>query len=396
MKQSSQQLLRVTNDILDVSRATSGALTIDHHEFDLGVCIQEAVDLLVGEAKAKGLTLAVDVSPDVVGTTQGDFGRLKQVLVNLLGNAIKFTSSGTVELRVSPARTTPGVTHVRFEISDTGTGIPSAVMSKLFQPFVQSDTSLSRRFGGTGLGLAISRQLVELMGGKLSLESAAGKGTLATFVLPMTIVGASNAEKLGTPAEYVPSAAATTDEADYTTNSWAQKLGWQVLVAEDNPVNQAVIEEYLGNLGCTFSVVENGALAVQAFEQGSFDIILMDCQMPEMDGLEATRRIRALEKQRGTPPMPIIAVTAHAFEEDRNECVEAGMNGFVSKPCSLEMLAITMQQCAPEIARLGEAKHASTTPKLCRSRPKVEKSASTVRPSKRRTKDAKEPTAATV
>ncbi len=363
IQQSSRQLLGIVDDILDVSRIEKTMLVLDTHEFDLDSCVEGAVELLADLAREKNIALNVSIDEPLRGATRGDSGRLRQVLVNLVGNAIKFTPSGEVSVRVSTAEEGASETLVRFEISDTGIGIDSAVQSGLFKPFAQADSSISRRFGGTGLGLAISQQLVSLMGGDISLTSAPDQGTLVSFTLRFSVKRRTESDQ----ARPVPdtsvhlaywdnsnsvfrcgaSGASKTSPASAATVSWKQRLNWNILVAEDNPVNQIVAEEYLRGFDCSVTIVENGALAVAAFEGEPFDLILMDCQMPEMDGLTATKMIRALEREQNLPPVPIIAVTAHAREEDRQDCMDAGMNGFVSKPYCEADLAIALQQWGP-------------------------------------------------
>ncbi len=369
IQQSSRQLLSIVDDILDVSRIAKNALVLDAHEFDLDTCVVGAVELLADLARDKNIALSVFIDEPLRGTTRGDSGRLRQVLVNLVGNAIKFTPSGEVSVRVSASDGGASESLVRFDICDTGIGIDPAVQSSLFKPFAQADSSISRRFGGTGLGLAISQQLVSLMGGDISFTSVPNQGTSVWFTVRLSVKRRTEGHQCSDsiwvrPVADLPVRPAYVDDkysvyrfgssgppqpspVNAATANWKQRLNWNILVAEDNHVNQIVAEEYLRGFDCSVTIVENGALAVAAFESEPFDVILMDCQMPEMDGLAATRLIRALEREQNLPPVPIIAVTAHAREEDRQDCMDAGMNGFVSKPYCEADLAMALQQWGP-------------------------------------------------
>ena len=463
ISQSARNLLTVINDILDLSRIEAGKLEIDREEFDLTHCLEGAIDLLNDSAARKRLNLSLYVDRDVPPMVWGDKGRLRQVCINLIGNAIKFTAEGEVAVRITadPEDAGKPVRRVRFEVRDTGIGIAPEIKDRLFKPFVQADTSITRRFGGTGLGLSISNHIVNLMGGTIEVDSEVGRGSTLWFVLPMTIGDESKVPRLAAndalaglrilviddretnreilcgylsaagaemvqakdateglrqlkKAQYekAPFAIALIDmvmpdmnglellriiDADaglgglrsivVTSMSQSGELaqvrasggialltkpvrerdlisavlkalgrkpqagarlrpageaqrndgrtafeGARVLLAEDNPVNIEVAKEYLSLLGCRVSVAEDGRQAVAAVERESFDVVLMDCQMPEMDGLTATREIRSLEARSGRARAPIVAVTANAFEEDRLKCLAAGMDDYLSKP----------------------------------------------------------------
>ncbi len=483
---SAQRLLTIINDILDLSRIESGKLELDRHEYRFRAAIEETVDLLAGEAQQKGLDLTLLVASDVPEVVVGDSGRLRQVMTNLVSNAIKFTSSGEVAVRIEAVGVEDGVANLAIEVRDTGIGIPTDVQRRLFEPFQQADTSISRRFGGTGLGLSISRHLVELMGGNVELVSEPGSGTRVSFVLPMPVgrgggelsalveqngalagcrvlvlddratnreVVASYFSDWGAVAKGVSSAREAIDElrrvatgseryrlvvvdmimpdinglefarmvkADarlagtglimLTSMSWkgdarvARELGFgafltkpvhrdellkaasgvlnggdgvpqidqeawsegssgpdsskavfdglRVVVAEDNPVNFEVAREYLLAFGCKVKGAENGAVALGAVRSGDQDMVLMDCQMPEMDGLTATRAIRQFEAEYGRKPIVIIGVTANAFAEDRAQCLEAGMDDYLSKPFSADQLSDVMARWAGRTRRL--------------------------------------------
>ncbi|MFM9941451.1 MAG: response regulator [Hyphomicrobiaceae bacterium] len=475
IQRSAKSLLTIINDVLDISRIEAGKLSLDANEFDVRYAIEETVDLLAEEADRKGIGLGLYIAPTVPVAAIGDIGRIRQVATNLISNAIKFTKSGEVAIRLEtasvPAAAGDGTVRVVLTVRDTGVGIPKDVQERLFQPFHQADTSITRRFGGTGLGLAISRHLVEMMGGTINLVSAEGAGTTITVELPLresehrerSQPGRSPADSLrgkrilvlddrATNREIIlaylkdagaqatgldnpedaiavlraaaregePFAAALIDmvmpsttgleigrriKADpaiadtklvmVTSLSWkgdagnvrqegfeallvkpvrgvdliatvARAIGSQagpstaskaaksaptrkqptlharVLVAEDNAVNLEVAKEYLSNLRCTVVVAENGIEAIRLFTAQPFDLVLMDCQMPEMDGLSATRRIRVIEESKRLPHTPIIAVTANAFEEDRQACLKAGMDDYIRKPFVEDVLEATM------------------------------------------------------
>lgn len=497
---SAKRLLTIINDILDLSRIESGKFELDCHDFAFRDSIEETIDLLAGEAQRKGLELSLYISGDVPAMVSGDSGRLRQVLTNVISNAVKFTNEGEVAVRIGCNGVAEGLAEITFEIRDTGIGISEEVQQRLFLPFQQADTSISRRFGGTGLGLSISRHLVELMGGKTELTSAPGKGTTVRFALTLPAGEASAGRSLlkpdarmlggrrvlvvddralnreviqtyfadwGVETKGVGSAReayealieAEAAQSSYsiaivdmvmpeanglefahmvranpmlagtklimlTSMSWkgdtrvARELGFgafltkpvhrdelleaatlvlgeqvlrqetgpvdeivanenealggvsdgtpdfglRVLVAEDNPVNFEVVREYLTSMGCEVEGAENGKLAVEAVQTGQFDIVLMDCQMPEMDGLTATRRIRELEAAETRRPIVIVAVTANAFAEDRAQCLEAGMDDYMSKPFSEQQLQELLARWAPKAKAETAADAQKATP----------------------------------
>jgi signal transduction histidine kinase/DNA-binding response OmpR family regulator len=472
INESAKSLLTIINDILDLSRIESGKLDLDVHEFNLRELLENSVELFAGQAHKKGLEISLYIDPALPAYTKGDSGRIKQIILNLTGNALKFTKYGEIGVRVTSAEAGPSSSRVRIEISDTGIGIDATVLDKLFQPFSQAETSISRRFGGTGLGLAIARHLAEMMGGSIVLDSTFGKGTKAVIELPLEHGVATGAHASCDYAvldgariividdretnreivtNYLEGCSAKVAQASSTANAWpmlvaalatktpyhaaivdmvmpeenglefarriklhpelsrlkiiiatsmnwhgdiaairdagieavltkpirrddlvdaaaravsgTRHAGWRtdvearaaqatphaefpmrkhltcnILLAEDNPVNVEVAREYLTSFGCTVSVVGNGLEAIAALKSSKFDLVLMDCQMPIMDGLTATRRIRDTEKTRGLTAVPIVALTANAFAEDRARCFDAGMNGYLSKPYSEDQL----------------------------------------------------------
>ncbi len=467
--ESARALLTIINDILDISRIEGGKFELEAHDFDLGTCIEDAVELLAEQAYKRGLDLNLFIDERVAGTVRADSVRLRQVLVNLIGNAIKFTERGEVSVSVVTAPDADAGA-LRFTVRDTGIGIDAEVQKRLFQPFTQADTSITRRFGGTGLGLSISRHLVEMMGGRMEIESAPGSGSTIWFELPLEVrqspvqrtartslagrrvlvvddratnreiicsylassgaiieAAADNADAIhaldkaierGAPYELAvvdlimeggdglqltrhikqtpaladmkvillsslawstdigdarsvgvdkllhkpirrtdllkgaieclagadPSSECNTPSSDDALAT--RRLGLRVLVAEDNPVNQVVAEEYLSNLGCTVAIAENGRQALDELARNTFDAVLMDCHMPEMDGYAATRELRRREVAAGSPALPVIAVTANAYESDRMLCLDAGMNNYLSKPYSEAQLAAVLEGLA--------------------------------------------------
>jgi CheY-like chemotaxis protein len=315
-----EHLLSVINDILDYSKIEAGHVELELAPFDLRDAIALVLDLTSLQAGAKGLRLEITYADSLASSFEGDVGRVRQILMNFVSNAIKFTSSGTVSILVSPLT---GGSGIRFDVTDTGCGIPAHKLGLLFQQFVQADASTTRRFGGTGLGLAISKKLAELMGGSVGVVSEPGIGSTFWVELPLR------------PANGQPPI-----EAVRQTSVDPLSSALRVLVAEDNVVNQKLTVRMLQKLGCACELASNGLDALNLYSQGCFDVILMDCQMPEMDGYEAASAIRRLEKgsDDDTSRIPIIALTAHAGSADRDRCLAAGMDYYLSKPVSLELL----------------------------------------------------------
>ncbi len=324
VKASADALLRVINDILDFSRIEAGKLELDATTFALRNTLAEAVQILGVKAQEKQLTLSTHLAPDVPDLLVGDPLRLRQVLLNLVGNAIKFTERGEVVVEVKGQEGQEGQVDLHFAVSDTGIGIPRDQQQTIFEAFTQADSSTTRRFGGTGLGLAISSQLVRLMGGHIGVESEVGKGSTFHF-----------SARFGLAVE-APAADKPVDRERGTGRAL------RILLAEDNEVNQELVIRLLQKRGHAVVVRGTGTAAVETWEHDCFDVLLMDVQMPEMDGLTATRRIRERERTRGGH-VPIIAMTAHAMTGDRERCLEAGMDAYISKPLRprelLDMLA---------------------------------------------------------
>ena len=320
IKRSGESLLLIINDILDFSKIESGKMTLEHAPFDLRALMAEVAALLRPPALEKGITLDCCFPPDLPASFRGDAARLRQVLMNLAGNAVKFTARGGVALTVSGRADGPDVA-LALTVRDTGIGIPPARQSAIFESFTQADGSTTREYGGTGLGLTISRHLVELMGGRISVESEAGAGSRFTVSLSL-------ARCDGPAAPAAPAARAATDQG---------RLGLRVLLAEDNPTNMKLARRLLEKWGCTVDAVGNGQEASRAALDRAYDVVLMDVQMPVMDGLAATAAVRAAERGTGRR-VPIIAMTANAMQGDRECCLEAGMSDYISKPIRAEHL----------------------------------------------------------
>jgi PAS domain S-box-containing protein len=332
-RRAGDNLLNLINDILDLSKVEASQLELERTGFSLNDLLEKVTEMVAVRAHEKGLALVCEIAPNVPTDLVGDSTRLRQVLLNLLGNAIKFTESGEVALRVTPDADSSVPTALRFTISDTGIGIPGEKLGRVFERFTQADSSTTRRFGGSGLGLTISKRLVELMGGRIWAESTVGKGSVFSFAVPLEIwAGAIRraAVPVGTGPE-LPLPAL------------------RILLAEDSPDNRAITVAYLQDTPYRVEIAENGSIACEKFTAGQYDLVLMDRQMPVMDGLTATRTIRAWEQANDRPPTPIIALTASALKGDREMCLAAGCTAYLSKPIKQEVLlqAIKDRSIAP-------------------------------------------------
>ncbi|MCU0836971.1 MAG: ATP-binding protein [Chromatiaceae bacterium] len=343
VRESGEALLAIIDDVLDFSKIEAGRMGIETIAFAPRRLVAQVTDLLGPRAQAKGLALETDLAAEVPQAVIGDPLRIRQVLINLVGNAVKFTQAGRVGIKVGVIPETGGETRARlgFRVTDTGIGIAPASIPYLFEPFAQADSTTTRHFGGTGLGLAIVHHLVGLMGGEVGVESTPGRGSTFWFELPLRPAEPAEAEAAPLPASGL---------APPRGPDWAETVGRTVLLVEDHAVNRALAEAQLRNLGCQVSLARDGAEALAAVAAQAFDLILMDCQMPVMDGLEATRRLRSREVpgQR----VPIIAVTANAMEGDREACLAAGMDDFLAKPYRRAELAALLarwlaRQAAP-------------------------------------------------
>jgi signal transduction histidine kinase/ActR/RegA family two-component response regulator len=332
-KASAQSLLGILNDILDFSKIEIGRLELDSAPFSVRQVVQEAVRTLGTQARLKNLELLVAFDPNLPAELLGDAGRLRQILINLIGNAIKFTEVGRVEVQVLVENLGNPDVELHLSVSDTGIGIPSNRRQIIFQPFRQAGKSTTSKYGGTGLGLAICSKLVELMGGRIWVDSVLEEGSTFHFTARFQIVQEqADVEPDGTDG-LRQMAAAVNGQAD-------RRL--VILLAEDNAINQKLATRMLEKRGHAVTVVGNGAEAVRTYKLRHFDLVLMDVQMPEMDGLEATRTIREFERWAGRRT-PILAMTAYAMRGDRERCLAAGMDGYVSKPVVARDLLDTIQ-----------------------------------------------------
>jgi signal transduction histidine kinase/CheY-like chemotaxis protein len=332
IEDSASDLLSILNDILDVTKIEAGSLELEHVGFDLEAIAHRACDIFVASARAKGLTFSLVVTEGARGGWIGDPVRLRQVLANLISNAVKFTLHGGVEVLIDASPT-----GLSIAVSDTGIGIAQADLSRLFDRFTQVDASTTRRFGGAGLGLTICRDIVALMGGDIDVESVVGDGARFTVRLPMRRMDVAGAE---------PSA----DSDDDAPLADLSRL--RVLAAEDNATNQLVLRTMLGSLGVEALIVENGRAAVEAWKAGDFDLVLMDIQMPVLDGAAATREIRALEASAGAARTRIVAVTANALTHQVAEYLAAGMDGHLAKPIVVpDLYAVLAEAFASSTAK---------------------------------------------
>lgn len=314
--QSAMFMLQLVNDLLDVAQLDKGSVSVEMAEFDLGQLLQALTAVYQGKAVAKGLAFHVTVDDAPNGTqVRSDELRVRQILTHLLSNAVKFTPQGAVTLRVDVRND-----RLRCRISDTGVGMSAADIARVFEPFSQADESHTRRFGGAGLGAAIAKQLIDLLGGTLTVQSELGVGTEVTVVLPM------------------PTIAPLTTQLDSHAVPAKILHPLRVLAVDDTPLNLQLLSAIMTKQGQHVTAVDSGAAALTAMAQGSFDVVLMDVQMPGMTGLEATQKIRQLEAQAQRRPTPVIAVTASVLMSDREAAAQAGMDGFVGKPIKIGLL----------------------------------------------------------
>ncbi|CAG0977502.1 two-component system, sensor histidine kinase and response regulator [Rhodocyclaceae bacterium] len=332
---SGQTLLTLLNDILDLSKVDAGKLELTQAAFDPAQLLTDTAALYGEAAHQKGLALDFVWQGPAGQRYRGDPVRLRQMLSNLVSNAIKFTDRGGIRIEATETERTEGSARLRFRVADTGIGIPDDKRHLLFQPFTQLDGSSTRQYGGTGLGLSIVRRLADLMGGSVEVDSAPGRGATFGFAVPAEIVPAGEDSRRTERRDRSPARPAPTAAAP------------RILVVEDNAVNRRVIEAILAKRGYTVQSAADGREAVAAATRadGRPDLVLMDCQMPEMSGFEATERIRAWEREQDQPRLPIVALTAGAFPEDRDRCFAAGMDDFLAKPVDIEQLQDTLGRC---------------------------------------------------
>jgi CheY-like chemotaxis protein len=317
---SAERLLTVIDDILDISKIEARRMEIFLSDFDLGECLEDTLCLFVHQAEKKGLQLSCSLAADLPRRIIGDADRISQIIVNLVGNAIKFTERGSVSIVASCDQG-----HLSIAVRDTGIGIPRDRQGELFTSFTQVDSSRTRRFGGTGLGLAISRGLAALMGGRIELDSETGQGSVFTLTLPLCSADQATVES--TEPEKVP----------------LPRHPLTILLVEDEPMVRQMVELVLRQYGWEVVCAGNGTEAVELWQEKKIDLVLMDVQMPGVDGFTATRMIRQLEEG-SSRHTPILALTAHARREDRDQCLAAGMDGFLTKPLNLRQLYAAVEE----------------------------------------------------
>jgi PAS domain S-box-containing protein len=337
---SGEQMLAIINDILDISKIETGQLDLDLTDFGLRKTIEQACAIAAIQAANRGIGLTVEFADDAPRYVRGDAGRLSQIVLNLVANAVKFTDEGAVTLRVEAPRSGPDGTLVRVEVTDTGIGIDPQALERLFEPFTQADSSTTRNYGGTGLGLAIARELAELMGGTIGATSNPGRGS--TFWVEVELAPAIS-EEGAVPAPHPVRAPAVPLGSDAPL----------VLVADDTPVNRIVAVRALQRCGCRSHVVNDGYEVLAALLTQRYAAILMDCQMPEMDGYEATGQLR--QREAGGRRTPVIAMTAHAMKGDLEKCLAAGMDDYLSKPLRHQALREVLERWIPELAESADA-----------------------------------------
>ncbi len=330
IRSSGEALLEIISNILDLSKIERGYTELERQPFDLAACIKDSLDLMEQKAIEKGLKLTFSLGDALPRIVTGDVNRIRQVLVSLLDNAVKFTDKGEVSVSVKQFCVETEIYELQFSVTDTGIGIPEDRMNRLFQSFSQVDMSSTRKYGGAGLGLAISKRLVELMGGQIWAESEEQKGSAFHFTVPL-YVKENRSLFLNSPSKPLQELQAN------------QSKALRILIAEDNSVNQKVMLRMLDKLGYRADAVANGFEVLRALQRQPYDLVLMDVQMPEMDGIEATRRIRHLWPTGGPR---IIAVTAYALEGDRERCIESGMDSYIAKPVNLDTLKGAIEKFA--------------------------------------------------
>ena len=340
IKYGGEALLLIINDILDHSKIESGKLDIIYDEFNINETLNHIIDMITPQATQNSVTITNYVDSEIPEILIGDDLRITQILLNIAGNAVKFTNSGNIHFEISIVENTEEDITLKIKVSDTGIGIAPEALDHIFDKFTQADQSTTRRFGGTGLGLSICKSLIDLMGGNISVESVLGKSTTFIIILPLLKLGNKN---LSNHFE--------------TRKSFSNKImdkknvlfpEAKILLCEDNEMNQNLCLKFLENFSTTADIAENGLVAIDMFTEKHYDLILMDLQMPELSGISATKRIREIEQTQSLSHTPIVAVTANIFDNDKRDCYEAGMDGFLSKPISLVDFKNTLLSFLPE------------------------------------------------
>ena len=356
-RRAGDNLLNLINDILDLSKVEASQLELEQTCFSLPDLLEKVTEMVEGRAREKSLALVFEVAANVPVSLVGDPTRLRQVLLNLMGNAIKFTEEGEVSLRVTSELDSTVPTALHFTVSDTGVGIPPGQLDRIFERFTQADSSTTRRFGGSGLGLTISKRLVELMGGSILCESTVGEGSVFSFVVPFEMWVGSQAPV----------------EVSNGTGFDRPLPALNILLVEDSPDNATITLAYLQETPYRLEIAETGAVACEMFKAGHYDLVLMDRQMPVMDGLTATRTIREWERANGRIPTPIVALTASALKGDREKCLAAGCTGFLTKPIKQEVLLRAIKEYSAASAALAPlmVEGAQKDPNLVLAYPKL-------------------------
>jgi PAS domain S-box-containing protein len=354
-RRAGDNLLHLINDILDLSKVEASQLELERTRFSLDDLLGKVTEMVAVRAQEKGLALVCEVAPDVPRNLIGDPTRLSQVLLNLLGNALKFTESGEVALRVTSDSEPSPSGVLQFTISDTGIGIPDEKLGAVFERFTQADSSTTRRYGGTGLGLTISKRLVELMGGRISVESGLGKGSVFSFAVPLGI-WAGATRRAAAPA-------------GVCLEPPLPEL--RILLVEDSPDNRTITVAYLRDTPYRVEIAENGAIALAKFTAGAYDLVLMDRQMPVMDGLTATRAIREWEQSMHRPPTPIIALTASALKGDQEKFVAAGCTAYLTKPIKQDVLLHAIKEHSTVASASGSGERGRTDTIVVRANPNI-------------------------
>ncbi len=311
----------IVNDVLDISKIDAGKAVLEACDFDLRAALAEVVSLMTPQARQKGLDLSLSYPSELPDWFRADPGKIRQIALNFIGNALKFTSTGSVSVMVNSVDVSPGQVNVRVAVRDTGIGLSIEQQTRLFEKFSQADSSTTRKYGGTGLGLAICKRLAEMMGGAVGVSSAPGAGSTFWTTLPL-----------------IPVACPETVTAPRPVGTSRRQWQGRILVVEDNPVNQKILAHLLQRRGLTVDTAPNGREAVRMALHTRYSIVFMDCHMPEMDGYQATGEIRSHEEQRALPRTPIVAMTANAMAGDRELCLRAGMDDYVTKPLTVEEL----------------------------------------------------------
>jgi signal transduction histidine kinase len=325
---SGEALMSVINDVLDYSKIESGKLELEHHEFDLKKCVKDVFAIFSLKAEEMNLKLLAEFENDIPARIVGDSYRLRQILINLVGNGIKFTSAGAVAVKIICTHHKDKKVSIRFEVKDSGIGIEPAQLDKLFKPFNQIDSTITRKFGGTGLGLAICEKLITLMNGKIQVESEVGIGSTFSFEIDFEV-----ADHLPDLARQMPNRNEVLADRSGLSEKFALSYPFTLLIAEDHLMNQRLIMRIVNKLGYQADLAKNGSEVLEMMALKQYDLILMDIQMPEMDGIEATKRIR---EQYGSWPL-IMAMTANAMNDDYERCIKAGMDDYISKPLDFEL-----------------------------------------------------------